>query len=246
MGKATIVSSQPNGHHVVRYNPRTQATTEELIAIAQSLAKLEIDIAAATEKVALKELEVENAADAVSAMIEDYAYRVQNGLDPDPPIDPVPPQEEPDDPPPYIPPDVPPVDEGSGALSGVSGGLLSRHNSTRTAAGLPTLTIDARLTSAAQAQANYLSKTDSCTHDGQGGSTPTQRIYAAGYPRGGMTGENVAAGQASLEKVMDAWMKSPGHRANILRNGWTNIGFGYAYREKATYRHYFCVTFGKP
>ena len=41
-------------------------------------------------------------------------------------------------------------------------------------------------------------------------------------------GENVAAGQRSVEEVVDAWMDSPGHRANILSDRFTDIGVGVA------------------
>lgn len=40
--------------------------------------------------------------------------------------------------------------------------------------------------------------------------------------------ENVAAGQRSVEEVFTAWMNSQGHRENILRDGFTDFGFGLA------------------
>ena len=40
-------------------------------------------------------------------------------------------------------------------------------------------------------------------------------------------GENIAAGQKTPEEVMKAWMNSPGHKANILNAGYTQIGVGY-------------------
>ncbi|MCI9361371.1 MAG: hypothetical protein HFG65_10510 [Hungatella sp.] len=40
-------------------------------------------------------------------------------------------------------------------------------------------------------------------------------------------GENIAYGQRTPEEVMDAWMNSSGHRANILNPDYTNIGIGY-------------------
>jgi uncharacterized YkwD family protein/spore coat assembly protein SafA len=41
-------------------------------------------------------------------------------------------------------------------------------------------------------------------------------------------GENIAMGQRTPEEVMNAWMNSPGHRANILSNNFTQIGVGFA------------------
>lgn len=39
-------------------------------------------------------------------------------------------------------------------------------------------------------------------------------------------GENIAYGQPTAQAVMDAWMNSPGHRANILNRSYTQIGVG--------------------
>lgn len=41
-------------------------------------------------------------------------------------------------------------------------------------------------------------------------------------------GENIAAGQQTPQSVVDSWMKSPGHRANILKKDYTQIGCGVA------------------
>ena len=40
-------------------------------------------------------------------------------------------------------------------------------------------------------------------------------------------GENIAKGYASPQTVVNAWMNSPGHRANILNASYTHIGVGY-------------------
>ncbi len=47
-------------------------------------------------------------------------------------------------------------------------------------------------------------------------------------------GENIAKGQKSAEAVMNAWMNSQGHRANILRDRYTELGVGYAVDENGT------------
>jgi uncharacterized YkwD family protein len=54
-------------------------------------------------------------------------------------------------------------------------------------------------------------------------------------------GENIAAGQATPEQVVNSWMNSPGHRANILNSDFTHIGVGYA--EGGSYRHYWTQMF---
>lgn len=54
-------------------------------------------------------------------------------------------------------------------------------------------------------------------------------------------GENIAAGQTTPQEVVDAWMKSPGHRANILNDTYTEIGVGYA--KGGSYNHYWTQQF---
>ena len=45
-------------------------------------------------------------------------------------------------------------------------------------------------------------------------------------------GENIAQGQRTPEEVVQAWMNSAGHRANILNNGFTHIGVGYVRKRQ--------------
>ncbi|WP_053365086.1 SafA/ExsA family spore coat assembly protein [Bacillus sp. FJAT-27245] len=54
-------------------------------------------------------------------------------------------------------------------------------------------------------------------------------------------GENIAAGQTTAAEVVRAWMNSPGHRANILNQGYTHIGVGYA--AGGAQRHYWTQMF---
>nr|WP_263323203.1 SafA/ExsA family spore coat assembly protein [Neobacillus sp. Marseille-Q6967] len=53
--------------------------------------------------------------------------------------------------------------------------------------------------------------------------------------------ENIAAGQTSAQEVVQAWMNSPGHRANILSGNYTHIGVGYA--KGGSQRHYWTQMF---
>ena len=56
-------------------------------------------------------------------------------------------------------------------------------------------------------------------------------------------GENIAAGQPTPEDVMDCWLNSPGHRANILNPDFRELGVGYLYRDGEEYRHYWVQLF---
>jgi uncharacterized protein YkwD len=69
------------------------------------------------------------------------------------------------------------------------------------------------------------------SHTGAGGSTPTQRLTAAGVAGFSGVGENVAAGQTTAQQVMCvSWMNSPGHYGNIVNPIFTHIGIGVAIR----------------
>jgi uncharacterized protein YkwD len=60
---------------------------------------------------------------------------------------------------------------------------------------------------------------------------PADRIVAAGYPRNGVSvGENLAWGEETAgTPAVEGWMESPGHRANILRREFREVGIGLAY-----------------
>ena len=96
----------------------------------------------------------------------------------------------------------------------------------------------ARGHSADMAQLNYFS------HTSLDGRLFYQRITAAGYAYN-TCGENIAAGYSNAQSVMNGWMNSPGHRANILGSGFCDIGVGYAYGSASTYGHYWTQDFGR-
>jgi uncharacterized YkwD family protein len=47
-------------------------------------------------------------------------------------------------------------------------------------------------------------------------------------------GENIAKGQRTPDEVMNGWMNSPGHRANIMNTNYTEIGVGYVTDSNGT------------
>lgn len=59
-------------------------------------------------------------------------------------------------------------------------------------------------------------------------------------------GENIAAGNSTPEAVVNQWMNSPGHRANILNSDYTELGVGYAYAGNSEYTHYWVQIFRRP
>ncbi|MDT7782635.1 MAG: hypothetical protein QOF58_1054 [Pseudonocardiales bacterium] len=97
-------------------------------------------------------------------------------------------------------------------------------NHVRARAGLPRLRYDDRLRVAARKHSRDMARRDFCEHVNPDGVTPAQRMSKAGYPNPG--GENVARGQSGPHAVMNAWMASPSHRANILNPDFVTIGVG--------------------
>lgn len=104
-------------------------------------------------------------------------------------------------------------------------GCVEAANSYRIARGLRPLQADSRLQLAAQRHATYQATIRRMTHTGSGRTSPGQRMRAAGYRWSAWT-ENVAYGYNSCAEVMRAWMKSSGHRANILNRRMVHVGFG--------------------
>ena len=100
-------------------------------------------------------------------------------------------------------------------------------NQQRAARGVKPLVRVSPLDRAAQDFAGRMAGEDFFAHIAPDGSTPYYRIHAAGYLGSGW-GENIAAGLDTASDVMDAWMKSPGHAANILDANYTQMGVGVA------------------
>ncbi|MGP3991693.1 sigma-70 family RNA polymerase sigma factor [Streptomyces sp. 3N207] len=102
--------------------------------------------------------------------------------------------------------------------------VLALVNKERAKAGCRSLKLDDRLTRAAQLHSEDMSAKNYFDHTSQDGRSFSDRAMAQGYKSPG--GENIARGQNSPEDVMAAWMKSEGHRANILNCDVTTMGLG--------------------
>ncbi|MBQ0826924.1 CAP domain-containing protein [Streptomyces tagetis] len=105
--------------------------------------------------------------------------------------------------------------------------VVALTNRRRTAAGLRPLAPDPRLAAAAQAHSTAMAERDFYAHTGPDGDRPWDRAAAAGATHR-RVGENIACGQRSPTAVVEGWMNSPGHRANILSGDFTHIGAGLA------------------
>lgn len=97
-------------------------------------------------------------------------------------------------------------------------------NQERAKEGLPALKLDATLCQAAQKRAKEIkTKFDHTRPDGTGCFTVFKE-FGISYMA---AGENIAAGQTTPKQVMNGWMNSKGHRANIMSGDFNSIGIGF-------------------
>jgi uncharacterized protein YkwD len=112
---------------------------------------------------------------------------------------------------------------------------LCELNRERAHHGLRRLKLNKKLSRAARRHARDMAKRNYFSHETLGGGSFVDRIRREGYLRGArswMVGENLAWGSRGYSRpsvIMRMWMKSQGHRANILNGSFKEIGIGLAY-----------------
>jgi uncharacterized protein YkwD len=110
----------------------------------------------------------------------------------------------------------------------------------------PELTWNDPLTQAAVGHSDDMVAHNFFSHTGSTGSSAGDRITAAGYVWR-TAGENIAAGQTSVAQVVDGWMKSDGHCANIMNAAYRDIGAAcVAGNAGTTYGTYWTQNFAAP
>lgn len=108
------------------------------------------------------------------------------------------------------------------------------------------LTWNAALTQAAVVHSDDMVARNFFSHTGSNGSSAGDRATAAGYSWRSV-GENIAAGQPSIAVVVDGWMKSDGHCANLMNATFRDIGVAcVAGNANTTYRTYWSQELGTP
>ena len=131
-------------------------------------------------------------------------------------------------------------DASNQSLHDVARQVLALVNEERRKVGVAPLTLSAELQSAAAIRAEEITQKFSHTR-------PDGRHCNTVIPNGRYTmGENIAAGNNTAAKVVQQWMNSPGHRANILRSEYTELGVGYVCKENSEYMHYWVQIFRRP
>jgi uncharacterized protein YkwD len=107
------------------------------------------------------------------------------------------------------------------------------------------LTWNATLGSTAEAHSRAMANGNFFDHQDPDGRTPGDRAELAGFS-GQRVGENIAAGLDTASKVVDGWLGSPGHCANLMNPQFSELGAAYANDPKSDAGIYWTALFGAP
>ncbi|KEK23567.1 CAP domain-containing protein [Bacillus gaemokensis] len=119
-----------------------------------------------------------------------------------------------------------PAEETKGSLSEFEQRVVELTNAERTKQGLSALQVDNELSKVARTKSEDMQKNNYFDHNSPTYGSPFDMMKKFGISYKS-AGENIAQGQRTPEEVVQAWMNSEGHRANILNSGFTHIGVGY-------------------
>ena len=124
------------------------------------------------------------------------------------------------------------LEPAAGNLGRIRAAILCLHNETRAEHGLPALRENARLRKAALRHSRAMVANRFFEHTTPAGISMVDRIMRSRYVRrnqGWSLGENLAWGTGSLATprgAVEAWMDSPGHRTNLLKRSYRELGVG--------------------
>nr|WP_298413672.1 CAP domain-containing protein [uncultured Halomonas sp.] len=107
------------------------------------------------------------------------------------------------------------------------------------------LTWNCKLEAAAKAHSSNMAQNSFFSHTGPDGDRVGQRVTAEGYTWRAV-GENIAAGQKSGDAVIEGWLESAGHCANIMKKTFTDMGMGRVEAPDSRYSPYWTQVFGRP
>jgi uncharacterized protein YkwD len=131
--------------------------------------------------------------------------------------------------------------------------VLSAVNAVRAKAGCEPLRLNGKLTAAAKGHAKAMAEQNFFGHAGKDGSRFSSRINRQGYSYT-TAAENIAAGQKTAGQVVASWLKSAGHRRNILNCRMRDTGIALVYQaddrpiqgNSAALRYYWVQVFAAP
>lgn len=128
----------------------------------------------------------------------------------------------------------------AGSVEAKENEVLRLVNQYRKENGLKELTLSTQLIDLAEMKAKDMADKNYFSHTSPTYGSPFQMLQSHGVNYKS-AGENIAAGQRSATEVMQSWMNSSGHRANILNPSYTEIGIGYY--AGGSYRTYWVQLF---
>jgi uncharacterized protein YkwD len=120
-----------------------------------------------------------------------------------------------------------------------------RQCGTQAFAATTPLVWNSTLATAAEAYSRVMANNNFFDHKDRAGRTPGDRAELAGYSAQ-LIGENIAAGHDSVDKVVDGWLASPGHCANLMNPAFRELGAAYAIDPKSDAGIYWTAMFGTP
>lgn len=147
---------------------------------------------------------------------------------------------------PVTPPPAPaPAPQPTVSESVIEQATIDLINQQRSLNGLAPLKLNSKLVQAAQIHARDMAQFGIMEHDIPQATLPTliSRLNYVGYNYA-FAGENIAFNYADAPSVVNGWMNSPGHRANILNVNFTEVGAGVALDSSG--QPYYCMVFGEP
>jgi uncharacterized protein YkwD len=109
----------------------------------------------------------------------------------------------------------------------------------------PPLQPNPLLDRAAASHAQEMARHGLLEHEGRDGSSPADRVTRTGY-RWRSVGENIASGQTTAEQVVQEWLRSPAHCANLMRPSFLEMGLAYAVNVNSAAGIYWVQELGRP
>lgn len=138
-----------------------------------------------------------------------------------------------------------PADAATVSKTDLEAQVVALTNEYRASVGCRPVTAENRLSTLARAHSDDMASQDYFDHVSPAGLDPFDRIDRSGYGYS-TASENLAAGLWRPEEVVQQWIDSPPHRANLENCQFTEIGVGVAGNAASTYRYYWTQVFATP
>lgn len=123
--------------------------------------------------------------------------------------------------------------------------LLTSTNTARAREGVPLLLLNTLLNEVAQRHAEAMAGGGYFDHIDTEGRGVGERLLVAGYNYR-WCGENISAGKANADDVIQWWLTSAAHRDNLLKAEFAEVGFGYCFiaQDRNSFHHYWVQVLG--